>query len=78
MSVHREIQQASDLLIIQPALEPNPRWVRRFGRFAAFLYVRWSTIGCGVEVLTAGAALIVGPVMVGICHIDRQLNADSA
>lgn len=68
-------KQIGDILVIQPALEPWPSRIWKFRRWAAFFYVRWSTIGFAVEFLTAGVAIIVGPLMLGICHIERQLAA---
>jgi len=62
-------------IVVQPALEPNPRIVRRFGKFAAFAYFRWSCFAVGFDFLTAGFALHIGPLMVGLCHIKHQLTA---
>lgn len=68
-------KQIGDILVVQPALEPWPSAVWRLGRYAAFFYARWSTVGLAVEFLTAGMAIVVGPFMFGVCHIEKQLNA---
>lgn len=72
------IEHATGLLIVQPALEPWPSAVRKVGSWAVFYYVRWSSFGVGIELLSAGAAIILGPFMFGACHIKRQLDAGDA
>lgn len=59
--------------VIQPACEPNPSLLVPLGPIAAFLYLRWSTWAIGVDFLGAGFAIVVGPLMFGICHRKRQL-----
>lgn len=62
-------------IVVQPALEPNPSKMWRLGSFAAFAYFRWSCFAVGFDVLTAGVAIHFGPLMLGACHIKRQLSA---
>lgn len=63
------------VLVVQPALEPWPSVVRRIGPLAGFLYVRVSSFAIGLDVLSAGFAVHLGPLMFGVCHLDRQLAA---
>ena len=64
-----------DLVVVQPALEPWPEVMRKVGPFAVFLYCRWSCFAVGFDILEAGLALHVGPVMIGFCHIRKQTAA---
>ena len=66
------------LVIIQPALEPKPSGVLKFGRWALFFYVRWSFFGVGFDILPAGFAVHIGPLMAGFAHIDRFLSETEA
>lgn len=72
MSAHRE------MIVVQPALEPAPRLLVAVGSVAWFLYIRWSSWGVGFEILSAGAAVQIGPLMFGGCHIQRQIDAGDA
>ena len=60
----------SDLVIVQPADEPDPVWKARIGRLAVLIYLRWSVFGIGVQVLSCGVAIVVGPVMIALCRIS--------
>lgn len=64
------------VITIQPALEPWPRVMIRHGRFAAFLYITWSSWSIGFEVLSGGLALQLGPAMVGAVHVDHFLGEE--
>ena len=75
MATDPEAIAMGGLLILQPALEPAPSGVVRLGRFAAFFFVRWSSWCFGIELLFAGAAIQIGPLMFGVSHIQREINA---
>ncbi len=77
MSQTKSHEQAG-LVIVQPAMEPWPRGLRKIGSVAVFFYVRWSTIGIGIEVLSGGAAVVIGPLMFGAVNIRRQVAAGEA
>ena len=66
-------QAGQDLLIVLPSCEPAPRKIWRGKRYAGFLFLRWSSFGFGVEILSAGFGVQIGPVMIGVCHIQHQL-----
>lgn len=70
--------QSKRYVIVQPMLEPNPEWTRKVGSLMVFIYVRWSSWGIGIEVMSAGAAVQIGPIMFGACHISDQLDAFEA
>jgi len=62
-------------IVVQPALEPNPSFMHGFGGWAIFAYVRWSSWGIGVELMKAGLAVNVGPLLFGFCRVRAQIEA---
>ena len=71
-------EEAAEFLIVQPALEPWPEFMRRLGGWAVFAYFRWSCFAVGIDVMSAGAALHFGPLMFGVAKIKPQLAAFDA
>ena len=67
-------KQIGDVLVVQPILEPWPSVMRKVGRFAVFLYTRWSSWALGFEILPKGAAIYIGPFMIGACHLSAKFE----
>jgi hypothetical protein len=59
---------------ILPLSEADPTYVRKIGQVAVGIGFRLSSFGIGVDVLSAGVLLMVGPMFIWIAHINRQLS----
>jgi len=67
-------KEIAGVLLIQAACEPWPKGVVKLGRLAAFYYIRVSCWALGFELLDAGLAIFIGPLMFGIAHIQRTAD----
>jgi hypothetical protein len=63
---------------ILPRSEAGPKYVRKVGRFAIGVCVRWTSWGIGFDILRAGFLVSIGPAFVWIAHIEKTLNGDEA
>ena len=71
-------RQMRGFIVVQPALEPWPSCLWSVGNWAAFVYARWSSWAVGFEILGAGAAVFIGPFMIGACLVKQQIAAFDA
>ena len=70
--------QMRGFIVIQPALEPWPTRLWTVRNLAIFVYARWSCWSVGIEILGYGAAVNIGPFMIGACRIKQQMAAFEA
>lgn len=70
----QKVRVVDGVAYILPRSEGDPKFVRKFGPLAVGFGFRWSSFGIGVDLLSAGALLMVGPAFIWIVHIKRQLS----
>lgn len=67
-----------EVIVVMPALEPGPSFLKLIGGTAIFAYTRWSAWAIGFEVLAGGLAIHIGPAMLGLVRRDTYLNWSAA